>query len=121
MSDAMVDTVNKVLAYGALGFGVAGVLAPTALRKSYGMSVEGPELTYLGRMWGTRNVVLGALSLGASTEEERKRYAMVTIGMNVLDSLTAATTDGLPGSTRVMGALTSAGFAAAGVYVVSNS
>ena len=121
MSDTTVDTVNKVLAYGALGFGAAAVLAPTTLRKSYGMSAEGPELTYLGRMWGTRNLVLGALSLGASSDEERKRYAMVTIGMNTMDSLTAASTAGLPGATRVMGALTSAGFAAAGVYVVTNT
>jgi hypothetical protein len=121
MADTSVDTVNKVLGFGALGFGIAGLLAPTALRRSYGMSADGPELTYIGRMWGTRMVVLGALSMAASTDEERKRIGMLAVGMNAMDALTAATTDGLPATTRVMGSLTSAGFAAAGVYALMNS
>lgn len=121
MADTSVDTVNKVLGYGALGFGVAGILAPTALRRAYGMTADGPELTYLGRMWGTRSAVLGVLSLSAGSDEERRRIAMVAIGMNVLDSMTAATTEGLSGGTRLMGALTSAGFAVAGAYSVMNS
>jgi hypothetical protein len=121
MADTSVDTVNKVLGYGALGFGLAGIVAPRALRRAYGMTADGPELTYLGRMWGTRTAVVGVLSLMASTDEERRRTTMVAIGMNLLDSMTAATTDGLPAATRVMGALTSAGFGAAGVYSVMNS
>ena len=121
MAAQTVDTVNKVLGYGALGFGIAGILAPTALRRTYGMTAEGPELTYLGRMWGTRSAVLGTLSLAAATAEDRKRIATVSAAMNVLDAMTAATTDGLPGTTRVMGALTSGAFAAAGVYSVMNS
>src|SRR5688572_28893110 len=121
MATQTVDTVNKVLAYGALGFGVAGILAPTALRRSYGMTAEGPELTYLGRMWGTRNAVLGVLAMAASTSEDRKRIATVSTAMNALDALTAATTDGLPATTRMMGTLTSGVFAAAAAYAMMNS
>ena len=121
MTTQTVDTVNKALGYGALGFGIAGILAPTALRRTYGMTAEGPELTYIGRMWGTRNAVLGALSLAAATAEDRKRIAMVSTAMNALDAMTAATTDGLPTSTRVMGTLTSGAFAAAAAYSVMSS
>jgi hypothetical protein len=121
MADTSADSINKALGLGALGFGIAGIVAPTALRRSYGMSADGPELTYIGRMWGTRMAVLGALSISAATAEDRKRMAMLAIGMNVVDALTAARTDGLPTVTRAMGTLTSAGFAAAGVYAVMNS
>ena len=84
------------------------------------MTAGGPELTYLGRMWGTRSAVLGALVLAAPTAQDRKRIATMAAAMNTLDALTAATTVGLPTSTRTMGALTSGGFAAAAAYAMMN-
>ena len=121
MTTQTVDTVNKVLGFGALGFGLAGMLAPAALRRSYGMTADSPELTYLGRMWGTRTAMVGALSLAAGTDEERKRITALAVAMNAFDSLTAASTAGLPPTTRAMGAMTSAGFAAAGAYSLMSS
>ena len=121
MAAQTMDAVDKLLGYGALGFGIAGILAPTTLRRAYGMTAEGPELTYLGRMWGTRTAMVGMLSLAASTDEDRKRITTMAVAMNTLDALTAATTDGLPSTTRSLGTLTSAFFAAAGAYSLSSS
>lgn len=113
------DQINQLLAYGALGFGVAGVVTPGALHSTYGISTDSGALTYFGRMWGTRTAVIGALALAADSAEDQRRVATLAMGMNAVDALVAATTRSLPRRTRVMGALTSGGFAAVAAYALS--
>jgi hypothetical protein len=117
-SENTLDQMTKLLGGASVGFGVVGMLAPAALRRSYGMKASDPggELAYLGRMWGTRTLVLGAVALGARTPEEQRRVLMLAAGMNAFDALTAATTGALPSKTRAMGALTSGFFAASSAY-----
>jgi hypothetical protein len=110
------DKAHQILAYGALGFGVTAILAPSVLRRSYGMTTESGELQYFGRMWGTRTAVLGAVAMAAQTDEDRRRLATLSAGMNGMDALVAATTRTLPARTRVMGALTSGAFAVVAAY-----
>ncbi len=113
------EAVNQVLAVGALGFGVLAVLAPGGLRRMYGMDAESSELTYFGRMWGSRTAAIGGLALAARDEEDRRRLAVMAVAMNGADALFAAATPGLPARTRVMATLTSAGFAAAAGYALT--
>ena len=121
MTDSTVDTLTKAIGLGSLGFGVMGVAAPGALRAAYGDSKSsGGSLDYFGRTWGTRTAVLGALTLMAGSDEERKRIAGLAAAMNAVDSLSALRNDELPAVTRRMAALTSAGFAAAAGYVAMN-
>ena len=121
MTDSTVDTLGKAIGFGSLGFGVMGMTAPGALRSAYGDSTSsGGSLDYFGRTWGTRTAVLGALTLMAGSDEERKRIAALAAGMNAVDSLAALRNDGLPAVTRRMAALTSAGFAVASGYVAMN-
>jgi hypothetical protein len=87
----------------------------------YGDKSSGASLDYFGRMWGSRTAVLGALTLLASSDEERRRIAMLGAGMNAVDSLAAFRAQGVPAATRVMAGLTSAGFAGAAAYVAMNS
>lgn len=117
-SDTPLDQMTKLLGVASAGFGVVGMLAPGALRRSYGMSASDPggELAYLGRMWGTRTLVLGAFALGAQSPEEQRRVLMLAAGLNAFDALTAASTGALPTKTRVMGAVTSGFFAASSAY-----
>jgi hypothetical protein len=117
-SDITTDQMTKVLGYASVGFGVAGMLAPSALRRSYGLGKSDPDgaLAYLGRMWGTRTLVLGAVALGARSADEQRRVLMLAAGMNAFDALTAAGTSALPSRTRAMGALTSGFFAATSAY-----
>ena len=121
MTGATADTISKGIGLGSVGFGVIATLAPGALRAAYGdRGSSGGSLDYFGRTWGTRTAVLGALTLMASSDEERKRIAMLAAGMNAVDSIAAFRSDGMPASTRSMAGLTSAGFAAAAAYVAMN-
>lgn len=112
------EQTTRLLGLACMGFGVAGMVAPGPLRRSYGMSAEDPggELTYLGRMWGTRTLVVGAFVLGAQGAEAQRRALMLGAGLNAFDALAAASTRGLPRRTKVMGAVTSGFFAASSVY-----
>jgi hypothetical protein len=122
MADQTVDTVGTAIGVGSLGFGLMATLAPGALRKAYGDSrSSGGSLDYFGRTWGTRTAVLGALTLMSSSDEERKRIAGLAAGMNAVDAVAAFRAEGMPGATRMLAGLTSAGFAAAAAYVAMNS
>ncbi len=120
-SDESIEQVNRAMAYGALGFGVAAIVAPRGLRRLYGMDADSSELTYFGRMWGTRTAVIGALAMAAADADDdmQRRLATLSAGMNGLDALTAATTRGLPARARVMGAVTSGAFAVAAAYAAT--
>lgn len=122
MEELSVDTVGRAIGIGSLGFGALATVAPGALRRAYGDSEPGGgALDYFGRTWGTRTAVLGALTLMASSDDERRRIAWLAAGMNAVDSLSAFRAKGMPGATRVMAGLTSAGFAAGAAYVAMNS
>jgi hypothetical protein len=121
MADQTLDTVTRAIGVGSLGFGALATVAPGALRRAYGDSTTGGgSLDYFGRTWGTRTAVLGALTLMASSDAERKRIATLAAAMNAVDSLAAFGAKGMPATTRVMAGLTSAGFAVAAGYVAVN-
>ena len=121
MSDqANVDNLRTFVGVGSLGFGALAILSPGTLNKMYGMDDDSGALAYLGRMWGTRTALLGALTLTAGPEEQR-RLALGGTALNTLDTLSALATPGLSGRTRATAALTTAAFAAATAYVAVNS
>ena len=113
MSDqATVDNLRTFVGVGSLGFGALAILSPGTLNKMYGMDDDSAALAYLGRMWGTRTALLGALTLTAGPEEQR-RLALGGTALNTLDTLSVLATPGLSGRTRAMAGLTTAAFAAA--------
>ena len=122
MSDAKLETIGRATGVGSLGFGVIAVLAPGALRATYGdKASQGGALDYFGRTWGTRTAVLGALVLTSKSDEEKKRIASMSAAMNAVDALSAFMgSKEMPASTRVMAGLTSAGFAGASAYLAAN-
>ena len=111
------DSVRSAIGFGSLGFGAAALLAPGVLTKVYGMSDESPDLTYMGRMWGSRTALLGALALTAGPEEQ-KRLALGGTALNTIDTLAVLATPGLSARTKVLAGLTTAAFAVASAYVV---
>jgi hypothetical protein len=120
-SNETMDKTGQVIGWGSLGFGLLGAVAPGALRAAYGDRASGGgSLDYFSRTWGTRTAVLGALTLMAASDEERKRIAALAAVMNAVDSLVAFREDGMPAGTRAMAGLTSAGFSAASAYVAMN-
>jgi hypothetical protein len=120
MSDqATVDNLRTFIGVGSLGFGTLALLAPGTLNKMYGMDDDSPSLAYLGRMWGSRTALLGALTLTAGPDEQQ-RLAIGGTALNTLDTLSVLATPGLSGRTRFMAGLTTAAFAAAAAYVAAN-
>ncbi|MDX6325261.1 MAG: hypothetical protein QOK15_1615 [Nocardioidaceae bacterium] len=114
-----VETIRKVTGYGSVGFGAAALLTPNVLYNLYGMKERLGEASYMGRMWGTRTAAIGILALAATAEQERRALFLCSATLNAVDAVVALTTPGLSGRTRVLGALTSGGFAAAAIYVLN--
>lgn len=122
MAGSSAESIGRVVGVGSLAFGLLGTVAPGALRAAYGDTASGGgSLDYFGRTWGTRTAVLGALTLLASSGEERKRIAALAAVMNAVDAVSGFRAEGMPTSTRAMAGLTSAGFSAASAYVAMNS
>ena len=120
MTDSTSETIARATGLGSLGFGVVAMLAPGALRRTYGdKASSGGALDYFGRTWGTRTAVLGALVLTAKTDDEKKRLASMSAVMNAVDAISAFRGQDMPASTKMMAGLTSAGFAASSAYIAS--
>jgi hypothetical protein len=121
MADQRLDTIARGIGVASLAFGALATVAPGALRRAYGDSTGGGgSLDYFGRTWGTRTAVLGALTLTASSDEERRRICTLAAGMDAVDSLAAFGAGGMPARTRTMAGLTSAAFGVAAGYVAMN-
>ncbi len=105
------DTLHEGLSWAGIGFGAAATLAPRVFEAVYGLS-DDPELRVMTRLWGTRTAFLSLALLGAE-KEERKRLTMLATAMNAADALIVATAgSGVNKRSRVLGALSSAAFAA---------
>ena len=114
-----VDSVRSFIGLGSIGFGAVALLAPGVLTKVYGMSDASADFHYMGRMWGSRTALLGALSLTAGPEEQ-KRLALGATALNAVDTVAVLATDGLSARTKAMAGLTTAAFCAAAAYVAAN-
>jgi hypothetical protein len=111
----LIDAVN----YGALGFGAVAVLAPRLFAGLYGLKGDGNVLAMI-RLWGTRTAALGAI--GVLTKGTSNYRTLLTVGaaMSTVDALViAGAGPDVALRARAMGSLTSAAFAGAQGYVVS--
>ena len=116
MKDKDADRIWSGLAYGGLGFGVLAVAAPTAFSRMYGLKGDG-NLRAIIRLWGTRTALISAIALRVTDPATRRRLALAIAGMDVADAaLTLTAGPDVPRHTRVLGAGTSAGFAAVTGY-----
>jgi hypothetical protein len=67
------------IAAGRVGIGLAAYLAPNLSGKLFGLDPDGnPQASYLGRLFGARDVALGA---GAIRSGAKQRDAWVAAGM----------------------------------------
>ncbi len=114
-----VDTVRNAIAYGGLGFGALAVGAPRVFAGVYGLKGDG-NLMAMIRLWGAAVTTLGGVALAAKDDETRRTLAMASTAFNAVSALAiAAAGPDVAVRSRVMGAATSAGYAAAAGYVVS--
>lgn len=113
------DKIWSGLAYGGLGFGALAVAAPKAFTKMYGLHGDG-NLRAIVRLWGTRTALISGIALSVDDPATRRRLGLAIAGMDVADAaLTLTAGPDVPVHTRVLGAATSAAFAAAAGYWLS--
>jgi hypothetical protein len=103
---------------GSIGFGAIAALTPRVFLGLYGVPNEASVRT-MTRLWGTRTAVLGALVLTLEGAENKQRMVTMTAAMNAADAVMVATSSGVPLRARVLGSLTSAGFAGALAYALN--
>lgn len=101
-----------------LAIGTGALLTPRLAGKLFGLDpAANPQATYLGRLFGTRDVMMG-YALTATDGEERDRWLAWGIAVDLGDA-TAALAGGLrgylPKRTMVLTGLTALGAAALGV------
>ena len=114
---AVPDELRKTVGCASIGFGVVAVLTPRLFLSLYGVPDE-DNVRLMTRLWGTRNVVLGVLTLTLRDPEDRGTLMTAAAAMDAVDTLLIATSS-VPPRARVTGAATTAGFAAAIAYGLS--
>ena len=100
------------LALGGLGFGVTAALAPGLIAAVY--RLEGDQnLQIMTRLWGTALSAFSAAALLSDDEDARAVFAQVGAVVNLANAaLIATTTSELTTAGRLLGIVTSLGFAA---------
>jgi hypothetical protein len=116
MSDA--DDILKAVGVGSVAFGAMAALTPRLFLGMYGVP-DAASVRTMTRLWGTRTAVLGALVFTLDGAEDRRRLMTMSAAMNAADAGLVAGAQGLPVRARVLGSLTSAGFAAALGYALN--
>jgi hypothetical protein len=121
MSKGQRDKAANAIAVGRIAVGSGTWLAPNLSGRLFGLDPEGnPQLPYVGRLFGVRDVVLGA---GVLRSPRRQRNAWVTAGVacDVADAaagVLAGVRGQLPPSAAAMVSATAGLFAAAGLWLL---
>ena len=115
---SVAEDIRKSSSIAGLTFGAVAALTPRVFAGMYGIP-DDPNTRTMTRLWGTRTAVIAAASLLAEGHGEQRRLIMMTTAMSAADTILIAGAGGVPARARAMGALTSAGFAAAGAYALT--
>jgi hypothetical protein len=112
------DDIRKAVGVGSIAFGAVATLTPRLFLGLYGVPDEASVRT-MTRLWGTRTTVLGALVFTLDGTENQQRLMTLSAAMNAVDAGLVAAAGGIPARARVLGSLTSAGFAGALGYALN--
>lgn len=80
---------GRFLVGARLTLGVSALVAPRAAGRPFGLDADAnPQLPFIGRMWGIRNVALAAGMVGLSGTE-REAWWRLNVVVDVVDALAA--------------------------------
>ncbi len=113
------DDIQKAVGVGSVAFGAVAALTPRLFLAMYGVPDE-PNVRTMTRLWGTRTAVLGALVFTLEGTENKQSMMTMTVAMNAADAVMVASAGGVSVRARVLGSLTSAGFAGALAYALNH-
>lgn len=112
------EEIEKAVGVGSVAFGAVATLTPRVFLRMYGLPDEA-NMRAMTRLWGTRTAVLGALVFTLEGAENKRTLMTMAAAMNAADALVVASAGGVSARARVLGSLTSAGFAGALAYMLS--
>src|ERR1700742_3885689 len=106
------------LAFGRITIGALSFLSPRLTARLFLLDPDqNPQLSYMGRMFGSREIALGAITL-ASSGEARRRLVQLGVAVDGADAYTGVVTaasGAVPKKAGVLLALVAAGAVATGV------
>jgi hypothetical protein len=112
------------LAYGRVAVGTVSLVSPALAAKLFLLdSRANPSLPYITRMFGSREIALGALTL-ASSGDARRRLVQVGVAIDGADAFTgiaAAASGAVSKKAGIMLALVAAGAVANGILGLQES
>jgi hypothetical protein len=112
------EDIQRAVGAASVAFGVVAALGPRLFLGLYGVPDDATVRT-MTRLWGTRTAVLGALMFTLEGAENKQRLMGLSAAMNSADAVMVAAAGGIPARARVLGSLTSAGFAGAIAYALN--
>jgi hypothetical protein len=117
MSRKQRDTAKDAVAISRIAVGAGTWLAPNLSGRMFGLDPEGnPQLSYIGRLFGVRDVVLGA---GVLRSPRKQKDAWLTAGLacDVAGAIAGARGT-LPPAAAALVTATAAGFAVFGYWLL---
>jgi len=112
------------LAYGRIAIGAMSLLSPSLTARLFLLDPRNnPQLSYMGRMFGSREIALGVITL-ASSGETRRRLVQLGVAVDGADAYTGivtAASGAVPKKTGVLLALVAAAAVATGVVELHES
>ena len=76
------------LAYGRIAIGAMSLLSPSLTARMFLLDPKtNPQLSYMGRMFGSREIALGAITL-ASSGSARRQLVQLGVAVDGADALT---------------------------------
>ena len=121
MSRKQREKVKDVVAISRIAVGAGAWVAPNLSGRLFGMDPEGnPQLSYIGRLFGARDVALGA---GVLRSSRKQKDAWLTAGLacDVADTaagVVAGARGTLPPASAALVTATAASFAVLGYWLL---
>jgi hypothetical protein len=121
MTKAQRESAANAIAVGRIAVGSSAWLTPNLAGRMFGLDPDGnPQLPYVGRLFGARDVVLGA---GVLRSPRKQKEAWVTAGLacdvaDVAAGVLAGARRQLPLGAAALVTATAAAFAAAGAWLL---
>jgi hypothetical protein len=121
MKKSQRDTAVNAIAISRIAVGTGAWLTPNLSGRLFGLDPEGnPQLPYVGRLFGARDVALGAGTL-RSPRKARDAWLTAGLGCDVADvaaGVLAGARGQLPLSAAAMVSATAGAFALAGAWLL---
>jgi len=123
MNKSQKETAVNAIAIGRIAVGSGAWLAPNLSGRLFGLDPEGnPQLPYVGRLFGARDVALGAGTI-RSPRKHKELWLTAAFACDVADvaaGVIAGARGQLPAGAAALVSVTAASFAVAGALLLND-